>query len=69
MKITIPKKFEEILSKNGKIYGVILKVTSDFSDWLTDNKTEFFPEYTDHGVDHIDSVLNTALEIITVGSY
>lgn len=69
MKITIPKKFEEILSKNGKIYGVILKVTSDFSDWLTDNKTEFFPEYTDHGVDHIDSVLKTASEIITEGSY
>lgn len=69
MKITIPKKFEEILSKNGKIHGVILKVTSDFSDWLTDNKTEFFPEYTDHGVDHIDSVLKTASEIITEDSY
>ncbi len=69
MKITIPNKIEKIIRKNTKIYGVILKITSDFSDWLYDNKTEFFPEYTDHGVDHIESVLRTAAEIITDESY
>ncbi len=69
MKITIPPKFISILEKNDKVYGSILKLTSEFSDWFSDNKTEFFPEYTDHGIDHIESVLKTAEELITDGSY
>lgn len=69
MKITIPPKFISILGKNDKVYGSILKLTSEFSDWFSDNKTEFFPEYTDHGIDHIDSVLKTAEELITNESF
>ena len=42
---------------------------SAFSDWLTPNSTEFFPEYTDHGIDHVQSVLNTTEQIISNESW
>jgi HD superfamily phosphodiesterase len=47
----------------------ILRLSADFSDWVKDNKLEFFPEYTDHGIEHIQSVLNTAEEIISDSSW
>lgn len=69
MKILLPVKFEEVVKVNQKYHSATLKILSQFSDWLCDNSTEFFPEYTDHGIDHVQSVLDTASEIITLDSY
>lgn len=34
---------------------------------LADNKLPFFPDYTDHGIDHINSLLKTELELVPKG--
>lgn len=64
MQLYLPPKFKQIVDKKADVSGALNTLMSTFADWLTNNKTEFFPEYTDHGIDHIQSVLNTAEDII-----
>jgi Histidine kinase-, DNA gyrase B-, and HSP90-like ATPase len=64
MEIVIPNKFKTIIEQNSRLAGSLTTLVSKFSDWIAVNNTEFFPEYTDHGIDHVQSVLNTAEEII-----
>lgn len=68
MSLVLPKKFVNIL-EGTKYHGEILTVLEKFTDWIKDNRLEFFPEYTDHGIDHIQSVLNTSEQIITEKSW
>lgn len=69
MKLVLPHRFREVVTNKASISGGLDTLIDTFSDWLTNNKTEFFPEYTDHGIDHIQSVINTAEEIISAGSW
>ena len=69
MTLVLPEKFEAILSKNDRYRAETLRLTTTFSDWVQENTLEFFPEYTDHGIDHIQSVLNTAETIISLSSW
>lgn len=63
MKINIPKKFDDKLT--GEYRAFIDGTTSNFSVILQDNKLEFFQEFTDHGIEHIEEVLNTACNLIS----
>lgn len=65
----IPSRFEEILKQNQTLYSVVLDVISSFDPIFKDNKLYFFEEYTDHGINHIESVLNSCEFIITDDSY
>lgn len=62
--ISLPKRFEKKLKDNQRIHGAAKIAISKFSEWLYPNQLVFFPEYTDHGIQHIQDVLNTADEII-----
>jgi molecular chaperone HtpG len=65
----IPDAFKQILQKDERLHSCILQIVSDFQPILRDNKLYFFEEYTDHGIEHIESVLNAAAEIIIEESY
>lgn len=65
----IPFKFEEILKTNQTIYSIVLDITSSFEPVFEDNKLYFFEEYTDHGIKHIESVLEASEFIITDESF
>lgn len=67
MKIKIPNKFEEKLS--GDYSSYIENSISDFSAIYNHNKLEFFPEFTDHGIEHIEDVLMTASNLISDETY
>ncbi len=67
--MNIPQQFKELLDKDQQLYGDVLQIISDFQPILKDNKLYFFEEYTDHGIDHIESVLFVASEIITEDTY
>lgn len=69
MNIKIPKKFENILKKNDVYHSELLRLNDDFTNWTKENRLEFFPEYTDHGSEHIQSVLDTAESIINEQSF
>ena len=61
--------FEKILKTNQELYGKVLNTISISEKILKDNKLEFFPEYTDHGIQHIENVLSIAEKIISNESY
>lgn len=58
--IVIPKKLEQLLDKDKKLHGYVVSQLDRFTPLLKASGTPFFPEYTDHGVDHLTRVLNTA---------
>lgn len=60
----IPEKFKRILDTNQVLNSVILEIITSFQPIFKDNKLFFFEEYTDHGIEHIESVLASAEFII-----
>lgn len=67
MELSIPEEFDRILDMEHRAYiGAIL---SKYDKILSDNKLTFFPEFTNHGIDHINQVLQTAAYLISKESY
>lgn len=67
MPIKLPKQFDELLKD--KYRALVDTAASRYTEILVDNKLEFFKDYTDHGINHIQEVLETAAEIIDDGSF
>ena len=62
--IVLPKKLEGILQKDQRLYTSFLGIIDPFSDILKENKLFFFPEYTDHGINHIENTLQYTENLI-----
>jgi len=62
-KIDFPKPLKDLL-EDSKFQPPIRSLADRVGQILSDNKLPFFPDYTDHGVDHINAVLNTAVELV-----
>jgi len=62
--IRMPSQFKSLLSQDSKA----LMITNSVIEWalpiLEDNSTVFFPYYTDHGISHIENVLNTCHQLL-----
>lgn len=69
MEISIPPKFKKIIERDNALFGALLINNNNFSQWMSENRLEFFPEYTDHGIAHVNCVLSTAEEIISPMSF
>lgn len=67
--IEIPTRTRNLLGKNSKYQGFVFTCISNLKSWLGDNKTIFFPEYTDHGFTHLEEVLLTSDSIISDESW
>lgn len=67
--MNIPPKFNEIIKKNQLLHSIVLEVVSSFEPIFKDNKLFFFEEYTDHGIEHIEKVLEASEFIITNESF
>lgn len=67
--MNLPTRFKKIISLNQAYHGIILDVISSFEPIFQDNKLYFFEEYTDHGINHIEKVLESAEFIITDESF
>ena len=55
-RVAIPKTLKEKLEDSTEVHAVG-HFNAKVSEVLNDNKTVFFPNYTDHGVKHIDRLL------------
>lgn len=66
MAMTIPSRLRELLMDSEWESGV-LGFASGCERVLRDNKMPFFPAYTDHGVAHVDAVLDAAVRLIPAG--
>lgn len=62
--LVLPRKFEHILKKNKELYTDVLGTVNVFAEVLRKNELYFFEEYTDHGICHIEGVLECACRII-----
>lgn len=69
--IVLPQKFEEILKQDTSGYyaGAVDLTRSKFGQIFSENRLYFFEEYTDHGINHINSVLKACAELITKDTY
>ena len=65
----LPAAIDDPLSGDGALHGAVLATIATFEPWVEDNKLPFFPGYTDHGPDHIRSVIMTAGALITNASW
>lgn len=62
-KIEFPKRLQELLEGSG-LFAPILGFADCVAAILLDNKLPFFPDYTDHGADHVQAVLKSQVELI-----
>ena len=69
MALNIPKRMKERLEQDSGLESFTLTSVNNLKPWLDDNKTVFFPEYTDHSFVHLNEVLATAESIITDESW
>ncbi|AKD56977.1 HD domain-containing protein [Spirosoma radiotolerans] len=61
----IPPSFDLKLKDNQKLEGIIKISCSTYGKILEENKLTFFPEYTDHGINHVENVLFSAERLIS----
>lgn len=62
-KIEFPD-FLEVCLQGSKYQPAIRTFADQVGELVSANKTPFFPEYTDHGVDHLNAVLDSAVNLI-----
>jgi len=60
----IPSQLNELLERDHGLAGGVKATLAHFEPWLRRNSMPFFPEYTDHGIEHIEGVLRTAFSLI-----
>ncbi|GEM_PF-2614750 len=65
MSIQIPEFLEKKLAEDHTYRAAVDSTIVDFNDWLSVSKLTFFPDYTDHGIDHLNQVLDTATNLMT----
>jgi molecular chaperone HtpG len=62
--ITIPSQLEQKLKTDPQLYSGVLATCGMLTDVLRMSRLPFFPDYTDHGLSHIEDVLLTAEALI-----
>jgi molecular chaperone HtpG len=68
LKIQLPTKFEKIVK--GKNEGrKIANTIAAIEQLYDDNQMFFFKEYTDHGINHLQEVLDSSSDLITAAAY
>lgn len=64
-KIEFPKPLKQLLdTEESDLHAPIRALADRVGEIVTDNKLPFFPDYTDHGIDHINCVLKSEVELI-----
>ena len=62
-KIEFPKPLKNLL-EDSPLQAPIRAYADRAGEILADNKLPFFPDYTDHGIDHINQVLISEVELV-----
>ncbi len=68
--INLPKRFQEKINNSDKKFiAIIYEVLSHYETILNISKLEFFPEYNDHGIIHLNNIFKIQDELITKKSF
>jgi molecular chaperone HtpG len=60
----IPPRLDQLLRTDQGLHAFVGATLTNFRPWIADNKLPFFPGYTDHGCEHIESVMAGAEGLI-----
>src|SRR5919202_4608591 len=60
----IPSRFQTKLDQDQSLDGIVKSVVSLYSHFLVEHNIEFFPEYTNHGITHIEEILIAADDLM-----
>ena len=60
----IPNRLDMKIREDNAVQGWVHTAIADFEPWLRSSNFVFFPDYTDHGSDHVEQILITASSII-----
>lgn len=67
LKIKVPELFESLLTDSLEI--TVNTAIISLQDIYADNKLQFFPDFTDHGIQHIEAVLSTSANLIEENTF
>lgn len=62
-KIKFPERLENLL-KDSSMFAPIRAYADRAGEILADNKLPFFPDYTDHGTEHINQVMESIVDLV-----
>lgn len=65
MPIAYPTYLEALLSTDRQLRSGVDHLIVLFDGWLTTSRLPFFEDYTDHGIEHLNGVLETAHHLIS----
>ena len=65
----VPARLRERLADDSVLNGYIDAQIGHFAPWFKASGLPFFPEYTDHGLDHITRILNVSEWLIDEGAW
>jgi hypothetical protein len=51
--IRLPKRLAELLEMDAELEGAVKLSLCALGPWISGSRLPFFPEYTDHGPEHI----------------
>jgi molecular chaperone HtpG len=60
----IPSRLQEKLSQYPELHAGVLASITQIEPWVSASTLPFFPEYTEHGIPHLEAVLATAEALI-----
>lgn len=66
--MNIPQKIKSCLERKPSQLHHVLAAIDQFSPWIN-NTLPLFPEYTDHGPQHVEDVLNSAVGLIAKSAW
>ena len=64
--LRLPQRLRDLLA-DAPEESEVLALAGRTYQLLTDNKTPFFPDYTDHGITHVEQVLDAAVRLVPQG--
>ncbi len=65
----IPDRIEVLLAKKPGLHGAVQAALERLSPWLSANRLDFFPDFTDHGPTHIESVMRGTEALVAEESW
>src|SRR5687768_9864794 len=69
MAIQVPPLLAAKIAEQPNLNALVQQAIADFSPWFDISGLPFFPDYTDHGPNHISGVLSTAEALIADDSW
>ena len=60
----LPPRLASKLDNDPRLSAAVRQSIENFRPWIAQPRPTFFPEYTDHGPEHLSSVLSTASSLI-----